>query len=193
MVLSGLEEICVKGFEREEPLFSLCGLKCGLCPMNVSGYCPGCGGGEGNQSCAIARCSLDHECVQFCWDCPEYPCPSYEGFEEYDSFIPHRGRGDGIERARKLGLDAYLAQLREKRSMLDELLQNYNNGRLKTFFCTAACLLTKEELRLALDKLRSAGKSLTLKERASLAERLLRDAAQARGVSLKLVKKPKGV
>lgn len=60
----------MKGFTRREPLFSLCGLKCGLCRMHLGGYCPGCGGGEGNQSCAIARCSLEHGGPEFCWDCP---------------------------------------------------------------------------------------------------------------------------
>ena len=49
----------MKGFTREHTEFSLCGLACLLCPMQVGGYCLGCGGGAGNQSCAIARCSLE--------------------------------------------------------------------------------------------------------------------------------------
>jgi len=27
--------------------------------MHIGGYCPGCGGGEGNQSCKIARCGME--------------------------------------------------------------------------------------------------------------------------------------
>ena len=50
----------MKGFTREETRFSLCGLNCCLCSMYLGGYCPGCGGGAGNQSCAFARCSLQH-------------------------------------------------------------------------------------------------------------------------------------
>ena len=34
----------MKGFTREEPLFSQCGLNCGLCTMYLGNYCPGCGG-----------------------------------------------------------------------------------------------------------------------------------------------------
>lgn len=49
----------MKGFKRNNQLLSLCGLNCGLCPMHIDGYCPGCGGGAGNQSCRIARCSLE--------------------------------------------------------------------------------------------------------------------------------------
>ena len=51
----------MKGFEREDQLFSLCGLNCGLCSMHLGGYCPGCGGGAGNQACAIARCAMQKE------------------------------------------------------------------------------------------------------------------------------------
>ena len=47
----------MKDFLRQEPLFSLCGLNCGLCTMHLGGHCPGCGGGAGNQSCSLARCS----------------------------------------------------------------------------------------------------------------------------------------
>ena len=50
----------MKGFKRENRLLSLCGLNCGLCTMYLGKYCPGCGGGEGNQPCAMARCSLQH-------------------------------------------------------------------------------------------------------------------------------------
>ena len=44
----------MKGFTRTETRFSLCGLNCALCSMHLGGYCPGCGGGAGNQSCAMA-------------------------------------------------------------------------------------------------------------------------------------------
>ena len=40
----------MKDFIRDDDLFSLCGLNCGLCTMHIDGYCPGCGGGEGNQT-----------------------------------------------------------------------------------------------------------------------------------------------
>ena len=56
----------MKDFLRQEPLFSLCGLNCGLCTMHLGGHCPGCGGGAGNQSCSLARCSLQHGGVAFC-------------------------------------------------------------------------------------------------------------------------------
>ena len=60
----------LKGFERKNQLFSLCGLNCGLCPMLLGNHCGGCG--NGNQSCRIAKCSLAHGGIAYCFQCQEY-------------------------------------------------------------------------------------------------------------------------
>lgn len=73
----------MKGFRRDNPLFSLCGLNCGLCSMHLGGYCPGCGGGEGNQPCAIARCSREHGGIAYCYACDAYPCERYAQADVY--------------------------------------------------------------------------------------------------------------
>ena len=183
----------MKGFTRAETRFSLCGLNCTLCSMHLGGYCPGCGGGAGNQSCAIAKCSLEHGGVQFCWECPEYPCSRYEGFDDGDSFVPHRNRQQDVAQARELGLEAYLARQAEKQAILDELLAHYNDGRRKTLFNTAVCLLPLEDLRSVMVSL-SSRTELTVqpvKERALAAVELLQEAADRLNISLKLNKKPK--
>lgn len=183
----------MKGFTRTENRFSLCGLNCALCSMYLGGYCPGCGGGAGNQSCAIAKCSMEHSGVPFCWECPEYPCRRYKGFDDGDSFVPHRNRQQDINQAQELGLEAYLAQLEEKRAILEELLAHYNDGRRKTLFNTAVYLLSLEELRFVMAALDSQPEltGQTVKERALAAVELLQNAADRRGISLKLNKKPK--
>jgi hypothetical protein len=183
----------MKNFDRRELLFSLCGLNCGLCTMHLGGCCPGCGGGAGNQSCSIAACSLRHGGVQFCWDCPEYPCPRYQGFDDCDSFVPHRNRKSDVARAQALGLEQYLSQLREKIAILEELLAGYNDGRHKALFDTAVYLLPLEEVRGVMRCLRSrpALQEQPAKERAMAAAELMQAAADRRGVSLKLRKKPK--
>ncbi|CDC72833.1 MULTISPECIES: DUF3795 domain-containing protein [environmental samples] len=182
----------MKGFTRTETRFSLCGLDCALCSMRLGDYCPGCGGGAGNQSCALAKCSLEHGSVQFCWECPEYPCSRYEGFDDGDSFVPHRNRQQKIVQARELGLGVYLAQLEEKRAILEGLLSHYNDGRRKTFFNMAVYLLPLEDLRsvkASLDS-RSELDEQPIKNRALAAVGLLQEAADRRGISLKFNKKP---
>ena len=101
----------MKGFNRKNQLFSLCGLNCGLCPMFLNKNCPGCGGGEGNQSCKIARCSIEHGGAQYCFQCSEYPCEKYDHIDDFDSFITHRNRKSDMEKAKCLGIDAYNAEI----------------------------------------------------------------------------------
>lgn len=179
----------MKDFKRANPAFSLCGLNCALCAMHLGGYCPGCGGGAGNQPCAIARCGAEHS-VAFCWDCGEYPCGRYEGFDEYDSFIPHSARQRDVARAQDIGLEAYLTELGEKAEILGFLLEHYNDGRRKSFFSCAIYLLALADIKDVTARLPSA-EILPLKERANQAVRLFQGMADARGVSLRLNKKPK--
>ena len=183
----------MKGFTRGETRFSLCGLNCALCSMRLGGYCPGCGGGAGNQSCTIAKCSLEHGGIQFCWECPEYPCSHYEGFDDGDSFVPHRNRQQDIAQAREIRLEVYLAQLEKKRAILDELLAGYNDGRRKTLFNMAAYLLPLEDLRSVMAALNNQPELAVqpIKERAIAAVELLQEAADRRGISLKLNKTPR--
>ena len=184
----------MKGFTRAETRFSLCGLNCALCSMHLGGYCPGCGGGAGNQACTIARCSLEHGAIPFCWECLEYPCSRYDGFDDADSFVPHRARNRDIAQAREMGLEAYLTQLEEKRLILEKLLSSYNDGRRKTLFTTAVYLLPLEQLRSVLSVLASQPElaDKPVKERALTAAELLQAAARQQGISLKLMKKQKG-
>lgn len=178
----------MKGFQREDLLFSLCGLNCGLCTMKLGGYCPGCGGGAGNQSCAIARCSLEHGGAAYCYLCAEYPCARYTEVEEYDSFITHRNRRTDLEKARRIGMDAYWKEQEEECAILRTLLEVYNDGRRKSMFAAAVNLLELKELRAVLTRL--AEEPGEQKERAARAAALLQEAASRREIDLKLRKRP---
>lgn len=180
----------MKGFTRSDQLLSLCGLNCGLCTMRLGGYCPGCGGGEGNQSCAVARCGLDHGGVEYCFQCGEFPCARYEREDAYDSFITHRNRLRDLERARRDGVEAYQAEQRERCELLGVLLERCNDGRRKTLFSLAANLLELEDLREILERLAGEASGLPIKERAGRAAALCKEAAARRGVELRLRKPP---
>ena len=181
----------MKGFNRQNKLFSLCGLNCGLCPMFLNQYCPGCGGGEGNQSCKIARCSMEHDSVQYCFQCSEYPCEKYDHIDDFDSFITHRNRKSDMEKAKRLGIDAYNAEQAEKANILGIFLSQYNDGRKKTLFCVAVNLLELQELQTVLKEIdrKPDMKTLTLKEKSAFVAGLLQDAAAKKNIDLKLHKK----
>lgn len=179
----------MKGFERKNQLLSLCGLNCGLCPMFLGEYCGGCG--NGNQSCKIARCSLEHGNMEYCYECACYPCEKYEHIDEYDSFITHRNQKADLERAKRIGIEQYNLEQKEKKQILSCLLSGYNDGRKKNFFCVAVNLLELSELQEAMGLLNSNVElsAMTIKERAAYATKIFRRIADQRGVKLKLIKK----
>lgn len=179
----------MKNFKRENLMFSLCGLNCGLCPMNLNQYCPGCGGGEGNQSCSIAKCSLQHGNIEYCFLCENYPCERYENIDKYDSFITHQHQKQDMEKIKGLGIELYSAKQQRKKVLLTHLLNTYNDGRKKTLFCVAVNLLELDELENIINELDENTSALALKERAAHAVRLLQAASGKKGIVLKLRKK----
>lgn len=181
----------MKNFHRSDLMFSLCGLNCALCTMKLGGYCPGCGGGAGNQSCAIAKCSLEHGGYQYCFECGEYPCDKYDGIDAFDSFITHRRQLNDTEKAKRMGLTAYHAELEEKSAILRHLLQAYNDGRRKTVFSLGVNLLELSEMKAVMQKIESeASPEMTVKEKAAIAAKHLEAAAKQNGITLKLNQKP---
>ncbi len=170
---------------RTDPLFSLCGLNCGLCSMRLGGHCPGCG--LGNKPCKAARCGMEHR-VEYCFQCGEYPCPIYEHAGDYDSFITHRNQKSDTEKARTIGIEAYDAEQAEKVLLLDILLSQYNSGREKTLFCLAVNLLEAGDIKSVLQNASEhfGAADAPVKEKAAYISGLLHETAQQKNTELKL-------
>lgn len=154
----------MKNFQQNNLLFSLYGLNCVLCPMNLNQYCPGCGGGERNQACSIAKCSSQHGNAQYYFQCENYPCEKYDKIDEFDSFITHQYQKQDIEKFKELGIKLYSTELQRKKVLLNHLLNTYNGGRKKVLFCIAVNLLELEDLEYIISRLVKNTSNLTLKE-----------------------------
>lgn len=159
--------------------------------MKLDRYCPGCGGGDGNQSCAIARCSLTHGGLEYCFKCKEYPCEKYDDIEVFDSFITHRNQLKDMGKMQRIGAKQYNRELEEKVEILQYLLTNYNDGRRKGFFFIAVNLLELQEIRDVMKQISAETSSdgLLIKEKAIIAVRLFQEMAEQRSILLKLNKK----
>lgn len=157
--------------------------------MRLGNHCGGCG--NGNQSCKIARCSLEHGGVEYCYACEQYPCEKYQHIDDYDSFITHRRRKMDFKRAQSIGIEQYNVEQQEKMQILSHLLSHFNDGRRKNFFCTAVNLLELSELREAMEQIRTDDKlpALPLKEQCLFVVEILQKLAAKRKIELKLMKK----
>lgn len=176
-------------FKRTDGLFSLCGLNCGLCPMQIRGGCSGCfNGSTCYQTCPIAPCSVKHGNVDYCFQCEEYPCKRYEGIDLHDSLISHRNQKKDLAKAKEIGIEAYLAEQRVKKAILGRLLDEYDDGRHDVFFCLAVNMLEVVDLKGVLDLVDRETAGKTLPKKADFIEQRLRKCATERGVPLILRK-----
>ncbi len=174
-------------FNRTDGLFSLCGLNCGLCPMQIRGGCSGCfNGSTCYQSCPIAPCSVRHGNVDYCYQCREYPCKRYDGIDRHDSLISHRNQKRDLAKAKEFGIETYLAEQREKKTILNQLLKDYDDGGRDVFFCLAVNMLSTDDLRLVLEQAETKGGFPSMHEKAEYMVTLLRKCAESKAIPLAL-------
>ena len=175
------------------PQFSVCGLNCGLCSRYYtvgSSRCPGCAG-EGfldvHPTCGILSC-CQRKGLDYCFECNEFPCKKYDNYDETDSFITCKNLFRDMEKAKR-DFNAYKAELNEKMSILEELLTNYDDGRRKSFYCTAVNLLELDDIKLIMAQIKDRVDSQSsIKEQAKVVVGLFQEIANEKGIDLKLRK-----
>ena len=143
--------------------------------------------------CPFITCAVKKKGLEFCWDCIENKnCEKWkkhrDAGKKFDSFICYQKLEDNIAFIRKNGLDEFerLQKLREK--LLKEMLQEFNEGRSKAYYCIAATVLEIEELEAALKQARESSKKLDLKGKARFLHAVLDDVAEKKQYYLKLRK-----
>ncbi len=182
-------------YKRLYPLFSLCGLNCALCPRyhtDGSSKCPGCGGPEfhlKHPACAVITCNKKHDSVEYCFECSAFPCEKYREPSVNDSFVAYKNVLTDFGKA-KDGLANYKKALEEKIKILELLLERYNDGRKKNFYCVAVNLLSLEGLKRVMARVRVEvdPQALDCKAGAKLVTALLEEAAEKERIVIELRK-----
>ena len=179
---------------RRNPLFSACGLNCGLCPRfytKGTSRCPGCAGEDFSAvhpACGVLSC-CQRRGLEFCFECTEFPCAKYKDADTADSFITHKNQFRDMEKAKRIGIEAYEAELSEKVGILEALLADYDDGRRKSFFCLAVNLLELPDVRAVMGIIASeVDPDAPIKDKAAATAKLIEQMAQERDVVLKLRK-----
>lgn len=184
----------MKEYKRENPLFSLCGLNCGLCPKFHSegtSRCPGCGGKDFHllhPSCSVITCSKKHGDIEYCFLCENYPCERYKSPSQKDSFITYRNVINDMQKAANKGIEQYKAELYEKISLLKYLISNYNDGRKKNFYCIAINLLEPTDLNDIKERIANFDETIPQKDKIKIIESWFYEKAENKNIDLNLRK-----
>jgi hypothetical protein len=144
--------------------------------------------------CPFITCAVKRRGIEFCWECEEsVSCGRWAGHRacgrEHDSFVCYAALEDNIAAIERDGIDAFVAGQRQREALLREMLEQFNEGRSKTYYSIAVTVLDPAEVRSALDAARQdmAGEA-DVRVRSKALHARLDEIASTRGLRLALRK-----
>jgi len=143
--------------------------------------------------CPFITCAVKRRGIEFCWDCRESEtCDKWRGHREFgkerDTFKCYQKLEENIRFIEKKGVAEFENQQKIREKLLKEMLQEFNEGRSKKYYCIAATVLEIEELTAALREARKRSKGLEIKEKSRILHSILDAAAARKNYFLKLRK-----
>jgi hypothetical protein len=184
------------------PTIACCGIDCGLCPTFYTkgpSKCPGCGGPEFSSkhpSCSILTCCVKESGFETCAECAQYPCEKLKPWDKADSFVTHKVCLQNLNEIKQRGLEKFIKHQAIRMKILDFLLNSFNEGRSKSFFCIATTLLPVDNLQVIISKSkkRIEGENLSpedIKSKSKIIKKMLNQSARNNNIELKLRKSTK--
>ena len=182
------------------PTIGVCGLDCGLCPRYYTvgtSRCPGCGGpgfSDKHPSCSFITCCVKKKGLEACGQCREFPCSKFKSEGEYQqeespSYPPSRKALWNLRFIKEKGIKEFIRQQEKRIGLLESMIEGYDDGRSRSFFCRAAALLDPKALRSSLDEAEKArraggGRTSDAIDKAKVLRGILAEAARSEGIGL---------
>jgi hypothetical protein len=112
-----------------------------------------------------------------------------DGAKYHDSFLSYRPLADNFAFIQKNGIEEFVRLEFEKQKFLRHLIDNYDEGRSKSFYCTGCQLMPLDKLREALAAAEAKMTADTdIKEKARLVRAAIGNMADSLQIDLKLRK-----
>lgn len=186
---------------KKYPTIGVCGLDCGLCPRYYtagSSRCPGCGGPNflsKHPSCSFITCCVKKKKFEVCADCPDFPCLKFkpykdiQDFEGSSSYPPYKKIMVNLNYIKDHGIENFIDNQKKRIRLLEKLIQDFDDGRSKSFFCKTTALLEiknlEDALNRAIQKVKSDNiRSTDKKTKAEIIKDILNETALKEGIKL---------
>jgi hypothetical protein len=160
-------------------LVGCCGLFCGLCSKYQSkapSRCIGCKLGEQHSWCSIWNCGVKKHGYETCTECKDiFNCTIFTR-RKVAQWIP---AADNLRQIKEAGLDSWLKEQRDRQALLEELLDNYNEGRSMSLYCKVCARMPIDLINKSIEqaKKKLAGKKVDNSDKKSKA-RILKTVMQ---------------
>lgn len=183
--------------EIKYPQIGICGLSCKLCPryhMDSKSKCEGCKS-EARISfgCKFITCAVKKKRIEFCWECNEsVNCEKWKKHREAgkkgDSFKCYQKLEDDIHFIQNNGIEKFLRNQNKREEILKDILDNFNEGRSKSYYCIAATVMEIKELEEAVLTAKKDSNGLDVKHKSKNLHKILDEIANKKMYKLKLRK-----
>jgi hypothetical protein len=190
---------------KKYPTIGVCGLDCGLCPRYYTSgpsRCPGCGGpnfSNKHPSCSFITCCIKKINLEVCADCPDFPCSKFKSekdiqeFEGSSSYPPYKIIILNLNFIKEHGIESFIYNQKKRILLLEKLLQDFDDGRSKSYFCKATALLDIKSLEDILNKADQKEKSdkiraTDIKTKNKIVKDFLNESAHKEGIVLTVKK-----
>jgi hypothetical protein len=183
------------------PTIGVCGLDCGLCPRYYTvgtSRCPGCDGPDffnKHPSCSFITCCVKKKNLEVCAECLEFPCSKFKSYEEYQqlkessSYPSSKKVMPNLNFIKEHGIKEFIEQQKRKIKLLEIMIENFDDGRSRNFFCKGAALLDFTSLESAMEQANWKMKTDNIKQddikiKAKIFKKLLNDIALMKNIEL---------
>jgi hypothetical protein len=154
------------------PEIGVCGLSCRLCPTYNTESASRCGGCKSETriavGCPFITCAVKKKGIEFCWDCEEsITCEKWgkhrDAGKQHDSFKCYQKLEDDIRFLQKNGIEKFEEEQKLREQLLTQMLNEFNEGRSKSYYCIAVTVLEIEELEEAIYRARKESTGLDIR------------------------------
>ncbi len=187
----------MKQLQIKYPETGICGLSCRLCPNYHTEGKSRCGGCKSQYrigaGCPFITCAIKKKKVEFCWECAESAtCMKWQRHREFsrehDTFVCYQKLEDNITYIQQHGVDAFEKEQKTREQLLKEMLQSFNEGRSRRYYCIAATIMEIDQLEAALSQAKKESSGSDIKERSRVLHSILNEIAKKNQYYLKLRK-----
>jgi hypothetical protein len=185
---------------KEYPIVGACGLNCGLCPRHHTqgeSRCPGCCGPDFWQKhpgCGFITCCVKERHLETCAQCIdraecERVSRLLDSAKHQDSFISYRPLAANFAFIQRYGIEEFARLEMEKERFLKYLIDNYDEGRSKSFYCISCQLISLDKLKEVVEDVETKiTQNTDIKEKARLVRAAINNVADSLQIDLKLRK-----
>jgi hypothetical protein len=161
---------------KKYPTIGACGLDCGLCPRFYTvgpSRCPGCSGPNffnKHPTCSFITCCVKKKNLEVCAECSDFPCIKFKSEEEYNqvkessSYPSCKKILPNLYFIKEYGIKKFIEQQSKRIKLLETMINKFNDGRSRSFFCRAAIFLDLATLENSIKKATKTIKSEKIKQ-----------------------------